>query len=78
VTEMKPVHLRLLCQEWRMWQACFKESYIQHCYPSPSFVQRNWDGDAGLWLTLMPFMSINNFCSFLYFGYVLDVVLDSK
>jgi hypothetical protein len=46
VAETKPVHLRLPCQEQRMWQACFKESYIQRYYPSPSFVQRSWDGDA--------------------------------
>jgi hypothetical protein len=78
MTEIKPVHLRLSRQERRLQHACFKESYIQHRYPSPSFVQRSLDGDAGLWLTLMPFMPANNFCSFLYFGYVLDVVLDSK
>jgi hypothetical protein len=77
VAETKPAHLRLPRQERHPWQACFKESYIQHCYPSSSFVQRSWDGDAGLWLTLMAFMPIDNFCSFLYFGYVLDAVLDS-
>jgi hypothetical protein len=76
--EMKPTHLRLPRQEQHLQHACFKENYIQHCYPSPSFVQRSWDGDAELWLTLMPFMPANNFCSFLYFGYVLDVVLGSK
>jgi hypothetical protein len=41
-------------------------------------VQISWDGDAGLWLTLMPFMPTNNFCNFLCFGYVLNVVLDSN
>jgi hypothetical protein len=76
--EMKPAHLRLPRQKQRLWQACFKESYIQHCYHSPSFVQRNWDGGAESWLTLMPFMPANSFYSLLSFGYVLDVVLDSK
>jgi hypothetical protein len=42
------------------------------------FVRRSWDGDAESLLTLMPFMPVNNFCHLLYFGYVLDVVLDSK
>jgi hypothetical protein len=37
VAEMKPTHLRLPCQEWHLWHACFKESYIQRCYPSSSF-----------------------------------------
>jgi hypothetical protein len=41
------------------------------------FVQSSWDGDAESLLTLMPFMPVNNFCH-LYFGYVLNVVLDSK
>jgi hypothetical protein len=40
---------------------CFKESYIQRCHHSSSFVQRTWDGDAELWLTLIPFMPANNF-----------------
>jgi hypothetical protein len=74
---MKPTHLRLPRQKWHPQQACFKESYIQHCYPSSSFVQRSRDGDAGLWLTLMPFMSSDYFYSFLCFNYALDVVLDS-
>jgi glycopeptide antibiotics resistance protein len=76
--ETKPTRLRLPRQERRPQQACFKESYIYHCYPYSSFVQISWDGDAGLWLTLMPFMSANNFCNFLCFGYVLNVVLDSN
>jgi hypothetical protein len=75
---MKPMHLRLSCQERHLQQACFKESYIQCCYPSSFFVQRSWDGDAKSLLTLMPFMPANNFCNLLYFGYVLDIVLDSK
>jgi hypothetical protein len=78
VAEMKPMHLRLSCQERHLQQACFKESYIQCCYPSSFFVQRSWDGDAESLLTLMPFMPANNFCNLLYFGYVLNVVLDSK
>jgi hypothetical protein len=78
VAETKPAHLRLSCQERRLWQAYFKESYIQCCYPSSFFVQRSWDGDVESLLTLMSFMPANNFCSLLYFGYVLDVVLDSK
>jgi hypothetical protein len=78
VAETKPTHLRLPCQERRLRQACFKESYDQRCYPSSFFVLRSWDGDAELLLTLMPFMPANNFCNFLCFGYVLDVVLDSK
>jgi hypothetical protein len=78
VAEMKSAHLRLSLQEWHLRQACFKESYIQRCYPSSSSVQRSWDGDAELWLTLMPSMPANNFCSLLYFGYVLDVILDFK
>jgi hypothetical protein len=41
-------------------------------------MQRSWDGDAELLLTLMAFMPANSFCNFLYFGYVLDVVLDPK
>jgi hypothetical protein len=77
VAEMKPEHLRLPRQERRPWHACFKESYIQYRYPSSSFMQRCWDGDAGLCLTLMLFMPANYFCSFLCFCYVLDVVLDS-
>jgi hypothetical protein len=76
--EMKPTHLRLPRQERRLRQACFKESYVRWCYPSFFFVQRSWDGDAESLITLMPFMPVNNFCSLLYFGYVLDVVLDSK
>jgi hypothetical protein len=75
---MKPAHLRLSRQERRIWQACYKESYIQCCYPSPSFVQMSWDGDAESSLTLMLFIPANNFCSLLCFSYVLDVVLDSK
>jgi hypothetical protein len=75
--ETKPTHLRLPRQERHPRHACFKESYIQHHYPSSSFVQWSWDGDAGLWLTLMPFMPTNYFCSFLCLAYVLDVVLDS-
>jgi hypothetical protein len=78
VAEMKPTHLRLPHRERHLRQACFKESYIHRCYPSFSFVQRSWGGNAGLWLTLMPFMSVNNFCSLLYFIYILDVVLDFK
>jgi hypothetical protein len=77
VAETKPAHLRLSRQEQRLRQACFKESYIQRCYPSPSFVQRSWDGDAESLLTLMPFMPTNNFCSLLCFGYVFGIVLDS-
>jgi hypothetical protein len=76
--ETKPAHLRLPHQERHLQQSFFKESHIQRCYPSLSFVQRRWNGDAGLWLTLMPFMPTNNFYSFLCFSYVLDVVLDSK
>jgi hypothetical protein len=76
--EMKPAHLRLPRQEQHLWQACFKESYIQRCYHSPSFVQRSWDGGTESWLTLMPFMPASSFYSLLSFGYVLDVVLDSK
>jgi hypothetical protein len=75
--ETKLAHLRLPHQEWRLQQGCFKESYIQHCYPSPTFVQRSWDGDARLWLTLMPFMPVNNFCSFLCFDYVLNVACNT-
>jgi hypothetical protein len=72
------VHLRLPREERHLRQACFKESYVQHCYPSSLFVQRSWDGDAESLLTLMPFMPSNSFCNLLYFGYVLDVVLDSE
>jgi hypothetical protein len=78
VAETKLAQIRLSRQERRLRQACFKESYIQRCYPSSFFVQRSWDGDAESLLTLMPFMSANNFCSLLCFSYVLDVVLDSK
>jgi hypothetical protein len=46
VAETKTAHLRLLRQEWLLQQACFKEGYVQCCYPSSSFVQRSWDGDA--------------------------------
>jgi hypothetical protein len=42
----KPARLRLPRQEWRLRQACFMESYLQHCYPTSSFVQRSWDGDV--------------------------------
>jgi hypothetical protein len=76
--ETKSAHLRLSCKERRLRQACFKESYIQRRYHSASFVQRSWDGDIGLWLTLMSFMPASSFCSLLYFGYVLDVAPDSK
>jgi hypothetical protein len=72
------MHFRLPRQERRLRQACFKESYIQRYYPSLSFMQRSWDGDAELWLTLMPFMPASSFCSLLYFDYVLDIVLDSE
>jgi hypothetical protein len=41
-------------------------------------MQRSWDGDAELLLTLMPFMLTSSFCNLLYFGYVLVVILDSK
>jgi hypothetical protein len=77
MVETKPAHLRLPHQERHLQQACFKESYIQHYYPSSSFARRSWDGDVGLWLTLMPFMPADYFCSFLDFRYVLDVELDS-
>jgi hypothetical protein len=36
--ETKPAHLRLTRQERHPRHAYFKESYIQHCYPSSSFV----------------------------------------
>jgi hypothetical protein len=78
MVEMKLTLLRLPHQERHLWQTCFKESYIQRCYPSSVFVQRSWDGDAESLLTLMPFMPAESFCSLLYFGYVLVVVLDSK
>jgi hypothetical protein len=44
--ETKQAHLMLLHQERRLRQACFKESYTQHCYMASSFVQRSWDSDA--------------------------------
>jgi hypothetical protein len=75
---MKSAHLRLSRQEQCLRQACFKESYIQRYYPSSSFVQRSWDGDAESLLTLMSFMSAISFCNLLYFDYVLVVILDSK
>jgi hypothetical protein len=78
VVETKLTHLRLPHQQWHMRHACFKESYTQRCYPSSSFVQRSWDGDAEPLVILKPFMPANNFCNLLYFGYVLYVVLDSK
>jgi hypothetical protein len=76
--KMKPTHLRLSRQEQRLRQVCFKESYIQRCYPSTFFVQRSWDGDVESLLTLMPFMLANNFCSLICFCYILDVVRDFK
>jgi hypothetical protein len=36
--ETKPACLRLSCQERRLRQAYFKESYVQRYYPSSSFV----------------------------------------
>jgi hypothetical protein len=38
------------CKKWVL-QVCFKESYIQRCYPSSVFVQRSWDADAESLLT---------------------------
>jgi hypothetical protein len=75
---MKPARLRLPRQEWCVRQTCFKESYIQRYYPSSSFIQRSWDGDAESLLTLMPFVVANSFCNLLYFGYILIVILDFK
>jgi hypothetical protein len=37
-TEMTLMRLRLPRQERCLRQACFKESYAQHCYPTSSFV----------------------------------------
>jgi hypothetical protein len=44
--ETKSARLRLPHQERCLRQACFKESYIQRCYSTSSFVQRSWDGDT--------------------------------
>jgi hypothetical protein len=57
VAQTKSACLRLPRQEWILPQAFFKESHFQHCYPSSSFVQRGWDGDAESLLSLMPFMT---------------------
>jgi hypothetical protein len=54
--DTKPACLRLSRQERRLRQTCFKESYAQRYYPSSSFMQRSWDGDAESLLSLMPFM----------------------
>jgi hypothetical protein len=56
VVKTKPVCLRLPRQERRSWQACFKESYVQHCYHSSSFVKRSWDVGVESLPSLMPFM----------------------
>jgi hypothetical protein len=58
LAEMKPARLRPSHQEQLMWQACFKDSHVQHCYPSFSFVHMSWDGDAESLLSLMSFMPL--------------------
>jgi hypothetical protein len=56
MAKTKPACLRLPRQERRLRQACFKESYVQRCYPSSSFVQTNWDDDVESLLSLIAFM----------------------
>jgi hypothetical protein len=58
MAETKSTRLRLSCQERCLQQVRFKESYVQRYYPSSSFVQRSWDGDAESLLSLMSFMPL--------------------
>jgi hypothetical protein len=56
LADTKSTHLRPSRQERLLWQACLKNSHVQRCYPSSSFVQSSWDGDVESLVSLMPFM----------------------